>query len=753
MISFKIDTVRKSIFKKFTVILAGCVILITSAWSCGMYVVNHRNLYSSLGNYSDQTAQRLAASLALPVWNLDKEGIDRIILIELKDENLIAVSYNDFQSEYFFEKNDTPPYYSVNNSFIDEKIFDKSFIVAKRDIVTIDKQQIGSVQLYITDAPVQKRIFWNLLSLIFQTLLIIGIIVVVLIQLFKKNFFVKISAINNGISEIANGNYRAKIDIGGTDELSNIAKNIQYMSETIQDREKHLFKLQKFLSNIIESMPSVLMSIDHDGSIIQWNKAAENTFLITSDDAIGKKLWALLPGFDKYAGILQKTIESNTPSMMTNEEYGRENIRRFNISLFPLVENGDRGVVVRLDDMTEIFKRDEQLRQAQKLEMVGTLAGGLAHDFNNVLSGIMGTASLLQYILETQGTIGNDEMQSDLDLILESTRRAADIVQQLLIISRKQEINFVPVDMNLSVKHIVKICTNTFDKIVQIDITLYDSPSVIFADPGQIEQVLLNVFINGYHAMTIMRKEDEVQGGKLLVTVDKLKADSHFHKTHPESAEDKLYYRVTVRDSGVGMEPEIISRIFDPFFTTKTKDKGTGLGLAMVYNIVAQHNGFIDVYSEVGQGSTFNLYFPVLESSKENGELDHAEDIKKGSGLILIIDDEKIIRQTASAILEECGYTVVLASDGEEGVEIFRQRHSEISAVLLDLIMPKLSGKETFSKLKEIDPGVRVVLASGFRQDNRIDSLIREGILVFLQKPYTLKKLSHAIHQVTSMEK
>ncbi|MCK7484645.1 MAG: response regulator [Bacillus subtilis] len=246
--------------------------------------------------------------------------------------------------------------------------------------------------------------------------------------------------------------------------------------------------------------------------------------------------------------------------------------------------------------------------------------------------------------------------------------------------------------------------------------------------------------------MTIMRKPDEHQGGTLSVSIEMIRADRHFCNAHPEAVEGD-YWVFGVRDDGVGMDSRTVSKIFDPFFTTKEKGKGTGLGLAMVYNIVQQHKGFIDVYSEVGIGTTFHVYLPVFEGADQENSKEDETNVPQGEGIVLVVDDEAIIRQTAKAILEECGYTVITAGNGEEGVEVFRKRHSELKAVLLDMVMPKKSGKEAFLEMKQIQPAVRVLMASGFRQDERVQAVLDLGAAGFIQKPYTLKKLAQAIHQ------
>jgi CheY-like chemotaxis protein len=297
------------------------------------------------------------------------------------------------------------------------------------------------------------------------------------------------------------------------------------------------------------------------------------------------------------------------------------------------------------------------------------------------------------------------------------------------------------------VQSVLKICGTTFDKNIQIVPRLPDTPPMINADPAQLEQVLLNFCVNANHAMTIMREDRQDAGGTLTIDVERVVADRAFSETHP-LAEHHVYWRIAVSDTGVGMDRETLAHVFDPFFTTKPKGTGTGLGLTMAYNIVQQHGGFIDAYSEKGMGTTFSIYLPVLVDTVREESAEVSDEVCRGSGLILVVDDEEVVRHTARVILEECGYEVLLASDGAQAVEIFRQRRAEISAVLLDMVMPGMIGKDAYLAMRSMDEHVKVLLSSGFKQDERVETVLKLGIRHFIQKPYTLRELSKAMHQV-----
>jgi len=274
---------------------------------------------------------------------------------------------------------------------------------------------------------------------------------------------------------------------------------------------------------------------------------------------------------------------------------------------------------------------------------------------------------------------------------------------------------------------------------------------LVEADPVQIEQILLNFAINGSHAMTIMRGEDEKWGGDLIVEIEKFKADNYFIAHHPDAKEID-YWVISIKDEGVGMTPETISKIFNPFFTTKHEGTGTGLGLAMVYNIVKQHRGIIEVSSELHKGSVFKVYMPALcKTGKVESRPETSISLPMGEGLILIVDDEDLMRQVASEIFAECGYKTMTASDGEQALEIYEKMHQEIKAVLLDMNMPIMNGKDAFMKMKKINPEVKVLLGSGFPHEEKVDDLLRLGIHEFVPKPYNMEQLSQAIERVVKL--
>ncbi|HDP81002.1 MAG TPA: PAS domain S-box protein, partial [Spirochaetes bacterium] len=422
-------------------------------------------------------------------------------------------------------------------------------------------------------------------------------------------------------------------------------------------------------------------------------------------------------------------------------------------------ENGSPDYLFGINQDITVLKQAEierermqaQLLQAQKMEAVGTLAGGIAHDFNNMLGGIMGSLNLVEMLLEKDTPPRKETLLKYVETAMDSSRRAADMIKQLLTISRKSGMQTAPVDVNLSLKHVLKLCRNSFPKSVGLDFHIGDTPLRVQADPVQIEQVFLNLCVNASHAMTVMRPEGDRQGGYLSVDIGEVMCDSRLDTKHPDARAGETYVRVRVSDTGVGINEETRRHIFDPFYTTKKREDGTGLGLAMAYSIVKQHGGFIDVYSEPGKGSTFTVYLPALnDTSPADAPKKARSPIVPGTGTVLVIDDEKAILRIAKGMLEQCGYRVLTAESGEEGLRLFREDPKKVNGVLLDLSMPEMSGMEVFISMKETDPDVKVLLASGLMEDDEVKKALALGVKGFLQKPYSAEELSVKMKEVIS---
>ena len=414
--------------------------------------------------------------------------------------------------------------------------------------------------------------------------------------------------------------------------------------------------------------------------------------------------------------------------------------RHFDLSVWPRVINyrGNPAILVFCSDLTEQKTMIEQLRQAQKMEAVGTLAGGVAHDFNNLLQVVLGYAEFIQM---------NDKLEKadlkSLNAISAAATRGAELVQQLLTFCRKGHTKPRLLNLNHQVIQAQKLMERTLPKMIRIELSLDDELPVINADQVQVEQILMNLAINARDAM-------EQGAGTLSISA---KAVSLEKELIPPHIRDKSpdYVMLSVSDTGCGMAQETLEHIFEPFFTTKDVGQGTGLGLSIVFGIVEQHGGFITCNSSLGNGSTFNVYFPAIQGEPEKDGQRRIVKTGGGSETILIADDEEDVLSLCQSILNRAGYKVLTALNGNEALEIYRKQRDDISLVILDKMMPIMGGIACLQQLLRINPDVRVVIATGFLSEQPDDS-IRPGSVELIEKPYSVQALLHAVRKTLDGE-
>lgn len=400
----------------------------------------------------------------------------------------------------------------------------------------------------------------------------------------------------------------------------------------------------------------------------------------------------------------------------------------------------------------ELMESQNQLLQAQKMEAIGTLAAGFAHDFNNILAGITGSLDIIQYRLNSDEQLDMDELKGFVDTALKSSGRARDITRQLMTLSRKSEPQTSIIDITSALKNIYTICRNSFPKSVSLDFSIPDHNIYMYGDTSQLEQIFLNICLNGSHAMTIMRPDDSHQGGTLTLFTEKIVSDNSFIIKHPEASADTVYMRISIKDTGVGIDEDVMKHIFEPFYTTKKDNAGTGLGLSMVYGILKQHRGFIDIYSQPGRGSIFSIFLPLIENSVPPVSDNNKNIIVTGEGLILLVDDEEAVLKISKRILDLCGYNVMTAANGFEALDLYKENCSKITAVVIDFSMPAMSGLEVYEKMKLINPAVKALLISGFMESQVMSMAKEKGITHFLSKPFSAAELSVKLKNLICLE-
>ncbi len=389
-----------------------------------------------------------------------------------------------------------------------------------------------------------------------------------------------------------------------------------------------------------------------------------------------------------------------------------------------------RGII---KDVTEWKRLEQQLFQAQKMEAVGQLAGGIAHDFNNILTAIIGYGNLLK------AQMPDGPLMTYLDHILDSADRAAKLIQDLLAFSRRQMISPRLINLNEIVKGIENILSRLIGDDIELSVQFTDRKLAVIADGTQIEQVLMNLATNSRDAMP--------DGGSLFISTELAYIDDRFIKTYGYGRAGE-YALITFSDTGSGMDEKTKEKIFEPFFTTKEVGKGTGLGLAMVYGIVKQHNGYVNVYSEAGNGTTFRIYLPLMR--KETGEKKESEPLTLTGGkeTILLAEDDFLVRKFIRVLLEGVGYTVIEAGDGDEALKAFVEHKDSIKMLILDIMMPKKNGKEVFENIRELKPQVKALYISGYTSDIVHQKKIVEDGFDVISKPVSSVKLLTKVREI-----
>jgi len=590
------------------------------------------------------------------------------------------------------------------------------------------------------------------------TLFVAALFFVFFSKLINRNFIERIIKVEEGLSRIGEGDYSVRLAIEGNDEISSIVTRVNQMAEEIGRRNEDLLSshrsiefLRNHLSKILASLSCAVIAVDRECRITIANQAAAGLFGLPQESAYGFSLWETLPLFAEYESLIREPSGAFKGCSFLRRKLFPDQDRWFNLAFNPLSEDDRGGFVMRVDEITELMLQTEQLQQAQKMEMIGILAGGMAHDFNNFLAVIVATSSLLQTMIDAAAPTAPSAMKRHLDSIKQAGMRATEIVNRLLTLSHKQKFVLEPLSLRTSLLELESLCKSSFPKCIRISFHLPDDPAFISGNATHLHQVLLNICLNSNHAMTLMRAEGERQGGEMTLTLFRCEPgtalDADLTGQPPGS-----FWCIEVKDTGVGIRENDLSKLLTPFYTTKPKGKGTGLGLPVAYGLVEQHRGFLRFSSTFGKGTTVRIYLPCSEAGPPTGSpcADPANPSSATcNSTVLVVDDDPLIRETVSLILATYGYQVIEARNGREGIDQFRLNHNRLSAVILDLIMPEMSGDTAFYQMRTMSPAVPILVSSGFQMDPRVQELLRSGAAGFLGKPYDATRLADMIKQIS----
>jgi PAS domain S-box-containing protein len=499
--------------------------------------------------------------------------------------------------------------------------------------------------------------------------------------------------------------------------------------EAMRESEEHY-------RETIDAMKDWILVVDPDLRIVLFNEAfmQANKELGLTEDVIGRtplEIFPFLPDslLDEYRWVFE-----NKEILITHETTkvaGRDFITESR--KIPLLEDGRIVRVVSvIRDITEQKRLEAQLQQAQRMEAIGTLAGGIAHDFNNVLMGIQGHASLVS--LETDPDHPHFEHLKGIE---ETVQRGADLTRQLLGFARGGKYEVKPTDLNELIEKTSEMFGRT-KKEIKIHTKHQKEIWPVEVDQAQIQQVLLNLHVNAWQAMP--------HGGDLYIETSNVEFYENY--TKPFGVEPGNYVKISVTDTGIGMDKATQQRIFDPFFTTREMGRGTGLGLSSAYGIIKNHDGIINVYSEKGKGATFNIYLPASKKELPIREERLPDEILKGTETVLLVDDEDMVLGVGEEMLKKMGYRVLLATSGKEAVELYKRHKNEIDLVILDMIMPDMGGGEAYDRMKGDNPKVKVILSSGYSIEGQANEILERGCNGFIQKPFNIQELSGKIRGI-----
>jgi len=396
-------------------------------------------------------------------------------------------------------------------------------------------------------------------------------------------------------------------------------------------------------------------------------------------------------------------------------------------------DNNIVGSVLVFRDVTEQYVLKERLRHSEKMEAIGQLTGGIAHDYNNMLSGIFGGVELLEKAKD------NTEAKKYIDLIKVSAQRTSELTKKLLSFGRKSDLVFTNINLNEAVENTIEILKYTLDKKIEISFVKELEDLTVSGSLSQLQNVFMNLGINSGFALK--------NGGSLTFTTKTVFLDKEYCSGFPD-AEPGVYALTEVTDTGEGIPEKYQSKVFEPFFTTRHHGEGSGLGLAGAYSIIQEHGGIITFYSEENKGTTFHIYLPVAEEKCSIEHCPEKEDILKGSGVILLVEDEDVVRETVASMLKELGYTVYTAENGKIGADEYKKHSDEIDLVILDMIMPEMNGKDCFYAIKEFDENAKIILSSGFSREEDVFELKENGLKAFIKKPFYISELNKVIHSI-----
>jgi len=719
-------------------------VLVLALFAGYRYQQQSKQLDAELMSLLEANTGFLATSLQVPIYNYDLHAAEAICEAVIQAKEVVSVSIENVTNvNLAFVKNDQGEVQRTKSPLIASEILWRS------ENITHKGKNIGVVRVGVTKKYRNESISSTLKLIVIQIIVLAFLLAVPLILLLRYRFVIPIQQLTSVSSSIASGDLEQAVISYRNDELGELAKTFSIMQESIKEKIKDLNNevaerkqaeytlrsLRNYLSNIIDSMPSILIGVESDGNVTQWNAEAVRVTGVSEKEALGKSLDQSFPRLSKEMDIVRVAIKLGQKQTVRERQYRQDGRARYeDMIIYPLMANGVEGAVIRLDDITEKIANEIALRRAQKMEAVGHLTGGIAHDFNNILGVVMGNLQLLKRSVVDAAALERIESA------LKGTLRGAEITRKLLRFSRLE-----PQEAKLTLIHKVvetvrELLAKSLTVSIEVQTHFPENLWPVMVDPGDLGDAILNLSLNAKDAMP--------NGGNLVIEAANKVLDEIYVSHNPGSTPGE-FVMLSVSDNGTGMTEEVKEKVLEPFFTTKGPGKGTGLGLSMVYGFIRRSGGHLKIYSELGQGTTFQLFFPRAEDDTETEAGDDHPDstLPTGSETILVVDDEDSLLGIASDYLSQLGYQVFCARDAEQALNVLND-HKEIDLVFSDVIMPgELDGYQLAEQIQHDYPTLKILMTSGFTKRQETDDNHRNAYLLKLAerrlyKPYSLSELA-----------
>jgi PAS domain S-box-containing protein len=721
---------KRSISRSLTVALIVMVVVVSAATVSLSYLNISQKTRAQLEEKADEYIASLVGILEIPLWDLDERSLKRTGDAYAQNELFEKLKFTD----------------NMGNVFFDFKRESTAPLVSRVSPILHQGQVVGSVEIALTAKYYAEANRQLLLSSVGTLLGIILVLVLATGFLLRMLLNKPLDRLGDIVNAYAAGRYDSSEHDIPFIEFHSLVCVLGEMGNKISSQMTELQNAEKKYRSIFENAVEGIFQTTPEGQILHANPAM-----------------ARILGYDSAEELTGTVIDIGRlyAEPERREEFVRlmkegKNVSGFHVQLFrkdedvvwvslharPVFDETGELLLMEgiLEDITEHkraetehVKLEEQLRQSQRMEAVGLLAGGIAHDFNNLLTPILGYSELLiaDFPLE-------DSRHQKLQQIKQAAERAKEMTHRLLAFSRKQIIELKAVDLGSIINHIEHMLRRTIREDITIEVGTSPSLSLVRADAGQIEQVLLNLSINAQDAMP--------QGGTLTIEAVDIDLDESYTSTHLEVVPGE-YVMLAVSDTGIGIDEESMGHVFDPFFTTKETGKGTGLGLSSVYGIVKQHGGSISVYSEKNHGSTFKIFLPriVAEGVTIKDHEPLPEDVARGHETILVVEDDEMVRILASAMLQDLGYEVLVAENPEHCARLAREHRGPIHLLLTDVVMPEMNGKELSEQLRLLLPGLKVLFMSGYTNNVIVHHGVLHNDVHFIQKPFSVHTLSQKV--------